>query len=419
MSQMVKESMPSTYGHKREMQRRQLDRIGVEQYISEDFYQKELKTIWRKCWLWAGRASEIPNPGDYFVLNLPFLDRISILVIRGKDDKVRAFYNVCQHRGGRLAYYERGNAGVLRCTFHGWTYNLDGRLAGVTFGETFCDLDRSQRGLKPISVDTWGGWVFVNLNPAPRWTLREYLSPLPDALGAYLEKEPWAWEWGRKGLFKCNWKLQVDSQAEGYHARFLHARSIIAKFTKEDTPTWTYPESVGVPFKLEVHRPQAQDSGVFLSELAKAVGTYSTALYYNTDTDDYKDGVASRYPGAVNVFNGDRWTFDLYGIFPNTVILVQKGHLMIMRSWPRGVGQTLWDYDEYFTRPPVKFGEYLARLHGLLEMRNTVTEDMTTVEGLQDSFTSSALKEQIIGEAEIGVGAFERHLLRMVDELSD
>ena len=121
----------------------------------------------------------------------------------------------------------------------------------------------------------------------------------------------------------------------------------------------------------------------------------------------------------MNVFNGDRWTFDLYGIFPNTVILVQKGHLMIMRSWPRGVGQTLWDYDEYFTRPPVKFGEYLARLHGLLEMRNTVTEDMTTVEGLQDSFTSGALKEQIIGEAEIGVGAFERHLLRMVDELSD
>ncbi len=88
---MAKQSMPSTYGHKREMQCRKLDRIGVEQYISEDFYKKELKTIWRKCWLWAGRANEIPNPGEYFVLNLPFFDRTSILVIRGKDDKVRAF----------------------------------------------------------------------------------------------------------------------------------------------------------------------------------------------------------------------------------------------------------------------------------------------------------------------------------------
>lgn len=85
------------------------------------------------------------------------------------------------------------------------------------------------------------------------------------------------------------------------------------------------------------------------------------------------------------------------------MILFQKGHLMIMRSWPRGVGQTLWDYDEYFTRPPVKCGEYLARLRGLLEMRNTVTEDMTTVEECRIVSPPPALTEQIVGEAEIGV----------------
>lgn len=60
--------------------------------------------------------------------------------------------------------------------------------------------------------------MFVNPDTAPRWTLREYLSPLPEALGPYLEKDPWVWEWKRKGLFKCNWKLRVDSQAEGYHS---------------------------------------------------------------------------------------------------------------------------------------------------------------------------------------------------------
>lgn len=83
--------------------------------------------------------------------------------------------------------------------------------------------------------------------------------------------------------------------------------------------------------------------------------------------------------------------------------LIKLKHLMIMRSWPRGVGQTLWDYDEYFTRPPVKCGEYLARLHGLLEMRNTVTEDMTTVEECRTVSPPAALTEQIVGEAEIGV----------------
>ena len=160
-------------------------------------------------------------------------------------------------------------------------------------------------------------------------------------------------------------------------------------------------------------------AGVFLSKLADAVGGYPTALYYNTDNDDYRGSVTDRYPGALNTSNTDRWAFDLYQIFPNTVILVQKGHLMIMRSWPRGVGDTLWDYDEYFTRQPKTFGEYLARQHGLLEMRNTVTEDMTTVEGVQDSYVSGAITEQIIGEAEIGVGAFERHVLRMVEELAN
>src|SRR5690606_13018399 len=94
------------YGYKPEMERAELARIPIEPYVSEEFYRRECRTIWRRCWLWAGRADEIPNPGDYFVFNLPFLDRTSILVVRGKDGVIRGFYNACQHRGARLAYYE-------------------------------------------------------------------------------------------------------------------------------------------------------------------------------------------------------------------------------------------------------------------------------------------------------------------------
>jgi hypothetical protein len=89
-----------------------------------------------------------------------------------------------------------------------------------------------------------------------------------------------------------------------------------------------------------------------------------------------------------------------------------------MRSWPRGVGKTVWEYDEYFTNQPTNFGEMFARLHGLNEMRNTITEDMTTVEGLFDNYLSGAVKELVIGEAELGVAAFERHVIKMVNELS-
>ena len=90
-----------------------------------------------------------------------------------------------------------------------------------------------------------------------------------------------------------------------------------------------------------------------------------------------------------------------------------------MRSWPRGVGETVWDYSQYYRTQPKSVGEELARLHGLIEMRNTITEDMTTVEGLYDSYKSGAVTELVISEAELGVAAFESHIIKMVEELKD
>lgn len=121
----------------------------------------------------------------------------------------------------------------------------------------------------------------------------------------------------------------------------------------------------------------------------------------------------------MNLSNAKRWAFDLYQIFPNTVIMVQNSHVIIMRAWPRGVGETMWDYEHYVTTQPTNFGEQLARLHGLLELRNTITEDMTTVEGCYDSYKSGAVKELAISESELGVAAFQRHVMRMVEELKD
>jgi len=403
-----------------DMEKFGFDRIGTDHYTSEEFYQRELNTIWRKCWLWAGRVSEIPNPGDYFVFRLPFLDQTSIIVVRGKDKKIRGFYNACTHRGGRLAYYEKGSCpGALTCTFHGWTFDLEGKLADVSFKETFGEALEKDRSLKEVSVDTWGDWVFVNLDREPKWTLAEYLAPLPQPLGEYFDKENWVWGEGRKGEFKCNWKLQVDSQSEGYHAPYLHGRSIMAGFGATDVPTWAYLGSPGVAYKLEVHRPNTEEgASIFFSDVARVVSNYNTALYYNTDSEYYRNGTDSaKYPGATNVNSNDRWSFDLYNIFPNTVIIVQNTMVLIMRSWPRGVDKTIWEYDMYFSEQPKNFGEHFARMHTMLELRNTITEDMTTVEGLHDSYKSGSIKELVISEPEMGVGAFERHVINMVNEL--
>jgi nitrite reductase/ring-hydroxylating ferredoxin subunit len=191
--------------------------VRKEAYYKPEYVALEKERFWPRVWQVACREEELRAPGDYITYNL--YDE-SIVVVRGRDSRVRAFYNVCQHRGRRLAE-GCGKASQFRCKFHGWQYDLEGKNISVTQREAWGDLlDRADINLKPVSVDSWGGFVFVNLDPNCE-PLAEFLGDVPGLLAPFqLEKMRYGW---RKWLIMpCNWKIALESFNEGYHVGVTH-----------------------------------------------------------------------------------------------------------------------------------------------------------------------------------------------------
>jgi phenylpropionate dioxygenase-like ring-hydroxylating dioxygenase large terminal subunit len=193
--------------------------IPKQRYTSEEFARREWERMWTRVWLLAGRESDIPSPGDYFTFEI---GTESILVIRQHDGSIGARFNVCMHRGNRLREPGRGHAERFACLFHGWEYEIDGRLAKVLDPECFPQGTSVQRlSLRPVRCETWAGFVFVSLNPEIE-PLRGYLGVLPQHLDPY-RLEDWKVTFDCTIEIDCNWKTSVDAFNEAYHLSATHA----------------------------------------------------------------------------------------------------------------------------------------------------------------------------------------------------
>src|ERR1044072_1272607 len=127
--------------------------VDVDGLFTEASYQRDLDGIFRKSWLAVGHDYALPNPGDFKTRKIPGLN-YNVLVVRGKDDKVRAFHNVCRHRGNMLVCKEAGTSRQgFSCAYHGWTYNIDGSVRGITDREQFPPYGNEALGLKGIRCE--------------------------------------------------------------------------------------------------------------------------------------------------------------------------------------------------------------------------------------------------------------------------
>jgi len=185
-------------------------------YTGAEFHELDRDAIFAATWQHVADEHQLGRPGDHVVTDVA---GEPIIVVRGKDGALRAFYNVCRHRGGPLALKD-GNADMLICKYHGWTYRLDGMLRGVPHFNRVELFDKKDYGLTPIHLATWEGLVFVNLarRPKPVETLlagiRERIAP------ARLERLAFA----RRIDYDvhANWKVYVDNYLEGYHIPYVH-----------------------------------------------------------------------------------------------------------------------------------------------------------------------------------------------------
>ncbi len=190
-------------------------------YHSKEFFEKEWEYMWTKVWLLLGRADDIPETGDY---QQEEVGPESILMVRQEDGSIKAFYNVCQHRGARLIFNDLGTVDAFTCPYHGWRWEIDGQLTFALDPEDFPEGDPCGKlKLEPIRCEVFAGFIWVNMDPdcVP---LKEYLGPLWDEWSAY-ELDHWKRYLAQTCTAPINWKVILDNFNESYHLPTVHPQA--------------------------------------------------------------------------------------------------------------------------------------------------------------------------------------------------
>ena len=189
-------------------------------YTSQEFYQQEMEGIFSKTWVLVGRKDQVAKPGDFFTCTVA---EEPILVVRSRDGELRAFYNVCRHRGTQVMVGE-GNRKAFSCPYHGWTYSTEGELIGNPSYNAPPSFKKEEHGLRSVQVDSWGCSVFVNLDSSAA-PLLSYLGDLPERVKAWRLEEL---KWTKRLSYNmaCNWKLFADNFIEAYHFPIVHPTNL-------------------------------------------------------------------------------------------------------------------------------------------------------------------------------------------------
>ncbi len=341
-----------------------LPEIPGGRYIRQDFYDLEQEYVWKGAWVCAGRDEDLKTPGNYrqfTKLGKP------ILLVRGKDDVLRAFYNTCRHRGAPVVRDESGQTGLLRCQYHSWSYGLDGHLIGVPDERDFACLNKAERGLIELRCETWNGLVFVNqdMNAMP---LTEYLGGLVGELACVgMDKLRVVHE--QSYIVDCNWKALADAFLEVYHVNTIH-------------PT---------------------NAGIMLDSRAAAMGLMRHGHSRMATRKNMNQGLNFvEYEGAPDIASMPdfyRRNNVAYSIFPNFISPVEPTGFPILLFWPRGLRQS--EMQAIYIAPDWGDGPRPAFWDRFLPIFDQVLqEDTMNLEPIQASLDSGAFTGMMINYQE-------------------
>jgi choline monooxygenase len=303
----------------------------------------ELQSVFSRNWQAVGRLAQLEKPGDYItatVANEP------IVVVRGRDGKLRAFYNVCRHHAMTVMNEPCGHAEHMRCPYHGWTYNLEGELRGMTEFEGVKNFERADNGLVPVRVEPWENFVFVNLDPNAA-SLHDFLGSLvklakPLGFGQlkFVER--------RSYIQNCNWKVYVDNFLDGgYHVPHMHkGLNSVLDYTN---------------YTIEnVDRCCVQSSPVSVDAKSEA--------------------------SAAATRKGDRAYY--FWQYPNFMLNWYEGYLDTNLVLPLGVDRCEVIFDFYFGDTSEKNMPYVRESMGVSEL--VQQEDIVICDGVQRGLSSRA-----------------------------
>jgi phenylpropionate dioxygenase-like ring-hydroxylating dioxygenase large terminal subunit len=200
----------------------------VEAFISPEYARAEGDKLWARVWQHAGRVEEIPEVGDYITYEV---GADSILIVRTAPDQIKAYHNVCPHRGRRLVDPNCGNHSACGqkqrfvCGFHGWTFNLQGKNTFILDPQDWKGaLNEERTSLSEVKVDTWGGWLWINMDPNCE-PLIDYLGDAARILAPF-EFEKMRYKWRQWVVFDANWKTSLEAFMEPYHVAGTHTQML-------------------------------------------------------------------------------------------------------------------------------------------------------------------------------------------------
>jgi glycine betaine catabolism A len=381
-------------------------------YLDREILDREYRNLFPRVWQVACRAEELHDVGQY--VNYEIGDQ-SIVVVRTREG-IRAYFNACRHRGTRLCTGS-GRIGDFRCPFHGWRWHLDGSIKLVLDQDEFDPRTDDDLGLQPVRVDTWGGWVYVNMDlDAP--PLLEWLDPLPERLAPYHIDHMRA-TWWKQTVMPCNWKTALDAFNEAYHVPGTHPQLLRgADRTNVRVASLDELRHLAVAYPTECFENHAK----FRTELRDAAGrpagdSARTARMGATDVESFIAGLEFSYlddlkalrcdldlraayrmrevpppegvPLPVHYANvrremaeaeGFEWTVLTpqqmsnaetdWHVFPNQVFLITQGSLLGYRTRPNGLDPDSCIFEAYaLEQQPVS---KLADRHDVV---HTVVED--------------------------------------------
>lgn len=345
--------------------------IPTGRYTDPHLFDLEMARIFRRSWLFAGHVSEWPEEGAYRLF-----DRSGspIVIVRGRDGVLRAFYNACRHRGAPVTRDACGTAKRLTCQYHSWSYDTEGTLRAVPDARSFPGLDTASLGLVPVRCEVWEGWVFVSEDPSAP-ALTDQLGPICElmvdidgpslrAVGTQVHR------------IEANWKLMVDAFLEVYHVRTVHPDNAALLYDDQSVTVAMLPNGNS---RLTVDKRDG------LRDLAMV----------SDEHDNPSVGLLWRQ------------TSTSFGIFPNLVVPMDTGAFTFLCMWPVDVRTTelelrwfapAWDGDEV----PA---EHLARL----ELFDTVMrQDTANMAPIQASIESPGARPFQIGWHERLIHHFQR-----------
>jgi phenylpropionate dioxygenase-like ring-hydroxylating dioxygenase large terminal subunit len=380
--------------------------VSYDDSIDPQWFEDEREAVFKRSWLNVGRVEQLPRTGSYFTKELD-VARTSVILVKAADGEIRGFHNICRHRGNKLVWTDfpkeedNGTCRQFACKYHGWRYDLEGSLTFVQQEEEFFDLDKADYGLVPVHVDTWEGFIFVNLADEPEQGLREFLGGMATGLDGYPFSEM-TYRYEYKADVGANWKLFIDAFAEFYHAPILHMRQSVADEAQK---------LAGVGFEAlhyEIFEPVAHSVVSSWGGMAPPSDPGMVKPIENVlrsglfgPWDKPADIDLSNLPPGLNPANHRAWGTDSFQIYPNMVILIwEPGWYLTYHYWPTSVNSHRFEANLYFAEPK-NLAERISQELAAVTFKEFSLQDGNTLEATQTMIESAVVREFPLCDQEI------------------